>query len=123
MLAVSQNSGSSARRNTRRPRRAMSADQALTRAQERTNSKINAAIANGNVAKLQRNMKVTLQLPTNKFITLVNPDGTTTNEGQHYYQKLGIAAPTVFAYEQPLVNNKWVQAFNGKKEVGTAHDC
>ena len=43
-------------------RRAMSADQALTRAQERKNSKIDAAIAAGRVAQLQKSMNVTLKL-------------------------------------------------------------
>ena len=62
----------------------MSADQALTRAQQRMNSKIDAAIANGNVAKLQKSMKVTFQLPTNKFITLVSADGTVSAEGLRY---------------------------------------
>ena len=43
-------------------RRAMSADQALTRAQERKNSKIDAAITAGRVAQLQKSMNVTLKL-------------------------------------------------------------
>ena len=52
MLAVSQG----ARQNTRRPRRAMSADQALTRAQERNYRKIDAAMDSGLLPKLQKNM-------------------------------------------------------------------
>lgn len=104
-------------RSTTSTRRSMSADQAMTRAQERMNSKINAAIAAGNVAQLQnKSMKVTLRLPTNSSVKLVDADGTVSDAGRHYYQKLGIAAPTIFAYEQPLENGKWVRAFDGKKK-------
>ena len=34
-----------------------------------------------------------------------------------FYQQLGIAAPTIFAYEQPLIDNKRVQAFDGSRKL------
>ena len=66
-----------------RHRRAMSADQALTRAQERSIAKIDAAINAGREARLQRNMSVTLKLLTNGSVKLVSADGTDTPEGTH----------------------------------------
>ena len=98
------------RRNTSgRHRRAMSADQSMTRAQERMNSKTDAAIAAGNAAQLQKSMNVTLKLPTNSSVRLVSADGTISAEGRRYYNKFGIGAPTIFAYERPLNNGKWVK--------------
>ena len=79
MLAISQG----ARQNTRRPRRAMSADQAKMRAQERNYRKIDAAVGSGVLPKLQKTMNVTLKTLTGGSIKLVSADGTVTPEGQH----------------------------------------
>ena len=104
--------------SARRPRRAFSADQAATRAQERMNTKIDAAIRNGNASYLQKKTaKVMIRLPTNKFETLVSADGTVSDAGRYYYQQLGIAEPTIFAYEQPLINNRWVLTFDGSRKL------
>ena len=81
-------------------RRAMSADQALTRAQERKNSKIDAAITAGRVAQLQKSMNVTLKLTSGGSMRLVSADGTVSPEGRHYYSKLGVEPPSIFPYEQ-----------------------
>ena len=110
MLAVSQ-------QNTRRARRAMSADQALTRAQERNYRKVDAAVASGLLPKLQRNMNVTLKTATGGSIKLVSADGSVTAEGKYYYNDAGVDPPSVFAYEQPLEQGKWVKGFDGKKKL------
>ena len=62
-------------------------------------------------------MEVACRLPTNRFETLVSADGTVSDVGRHCYQDLGVAAPTVFACEQPLINIKWAVAFDGSKKV------
>ena len=95
----------------------MSADQALTRAQERKNSKIDAAIAAGKMAQLQKSMSVTLKLTTGGSIKLVSADGTVSAEGRHYYNKLGVEPPSIFPYEQPLEHGKWIRFFDGKKKM------
>ena len=105
---------------TQRRRRAMSADSALTRAQERKFAKIYAAIHAGREARLQSNMNVTLKLPTNGSVKLVSADGIVTPEGTHYYSKLEVAPPTVFPYEQPLIGNKWVKAFDSTSGKSSA---
>ena len=74
----------------------MSADQALTRAQERKNSKIDAAITAGRVAQLQKSMNVTLKLTSGGSMRLVSADGTVSPEGRHYYSKLGVEPPSIF---------------------------
>ena len=94
----------------------MSADQALTRAQERKNSKIDAAIAAGRVAQLQKSMNVTLKLTSGGSMRLVSADGTVSDEGRHYYSKLGVEPPSIFPYEQGLENGKWIKGFDGKKK-------
>ena len=76
-------------------RRAMSADQALTRAQERKNSKTDAAITAGKVAQLQKSMNVTLKLTSGGSMRLVSADGTVSPEGRHYYSKLGVEPPSI----------------------------
>ena len=98
-------------------RRAMSADQALTRAQERKNSKIDAAITAGRVAQLQKSMNVTLKLTTGGSVRLVSADGTVSAEGRHYYGKLGVEPPSIFPYEQPLERGMWIKPFVGKKKL------
>ena len=113
MLAVSEG----ARQNTRRPRRAMSADQAKMRAQERNYRKIDAAVGSGVLPKLQKTMNVTLKTLTGGSIRLVSADGTVTPEGQHYYNNAGVAPPSVFAYEQPLESGRWVRGFDGNKKL------
>ena len=93
----------------------MSVDQAPTQAQEQNFAKIDAAIDAGIEARLQRNMNATLKLLTKSSVKLVSADGTVTPEGTHYYSKLEVAPPTVFPYEQPLIGNKWVKAFDGSR--------
>ena len=113
MLAVSEG----ARQNTRRPRRAMSADQAKMRAQERNYRTIYAAAGSGLLPKLQKTMNVTLKTLTGGSIKLVSADGTVTPEGLHYYNNAGVAPPSVFAYEQPLESGKCVKGFDGKQKL------
>ena len=62
-------------------------------------------------------MNVTLKTATGGSIKLVNADGTATPEGLHYYNNVGVAPPSVFAYEQPLDKGKWVKGFDGKKKL------
>ena len=59
----------------------MSADQALTRAQERMNSNIDAAVNAGSTGQLQKSMNVALKLASGKSVRLVSADGVPTREG------------------------------------------
>jgi hypothetical protein len=95
----------------------MSADQALTRAQERKNSKINAAVDAGFTAQLKKSMNVTLKLTSGGSMKLVSADGTVSPQGLHYYNKLGIAPPSIFPYEQGLERGMWIKPFVGNKKM------
>ena len=100
-----------------RNRRAMSADNAVSRAQARTNSMIDAAMEGGSTAELNhKNMSVALRIGR-RNIKLVGGDGVATSEGKHYYSQLGISPPAVYPYEQGLVNGKWILGFDGKKHL------
>ena len=95
----------------------MSADNAVSRAQARTNSMIDAAIQGGSVAELNhKNMSVALRIGR-RNVKLVGGDGVATREGTHYYGQLGIPPPAVYPYEQGLVNGKWIVGFDGKKHL------
>ena len=103
--------------SARANRRAYSANQAVARARGRMNAKIDESMRMGRSAILNKTTaRVTLQLPTNRYETLVSPDGTVSDAGAYYYQQLGIAPPSIFAYEQPLNNNEWVKNFYGRQK-------
>ena len=100
----------------------MSADNAVSRAEARTNSMIDAAIEGGGVAELNhKNMSVALRIGR-RNIKLVGGDGVPTREGTHYYGQLGVPPPAVYPYEQGLVNGKWIVGFDGKKAPCTAQE-
>ena len=40
-----------------------------------------------------------------------------TEEGKEYYDVLGEAYPTIYPYEQGLINGKWVKGFDGKMHM------
>ena len=74
---------------------------------------IHEAIALGSRATANtRLMTVNLRLTDNRKTTLVGADGVVTEEGKEYYAVLGVAHPTIFPYEQPLHNGKWVLGFD-----------
>ena len=104
------------RQSRRAPRRAMSADQALERKQERDREKVDAAILGGQQSKLQKNMNVTIKTLSGGSIQLVSADGTVTDAGRHYYTRVGVDPPTICAYEQPLESGMWVRGVDGKKK-------
>ena len=101
----------------------MSADNAVSRAEARTNSMIDAAIEGGGVAELNHNnMTVTLRTGR-RNVKLVGGDGVPTPEGTHYYGQLGVPPPAVYPYEQGLVNGKWIVGFDGKKHLVQRMTC
>ena len=95
----------------------MSADNAVSRAQARTNSMIDAAIQGGSVAEFNhKNMTVALRIGR-RNVKLVGGDGVPTREGTRYYSQLGVPPPAVYPYEQGLINGKWIQGFDGKRHL------
>ena len=82
--------------------------------------KLDAALEAGTVPKLDaRKMEVRLSLGPRKPVVLVKADGTVTNEGKFVYEKLGVPAPSIYPYEQGLMNGKWVKNFPGAASAKT----
>ena len=93
-----------------RGRRATSAGQSSRLMEE----KLNEALGNGTVRKLDaRKMQVHLQLGARKRVLLVESDGAVTQEGRQVYRAMGVPPPTIYPYDQPLINGKWVTIFPG----------
>ena len=46
---------------------------------------------------------------------LIEASGKVTEAGRIYYEILGIDPPRLYAYEQPLINDKWVMGFSGRE--------
>ena len=81
---------------------------------------MDAALQAGTTPKLDaRKMEVRLSLGPRKPVVLVKADGTVTNEGKFVYEKLGVPAPSIYPYEQGLLNGKWVKNFPGAASAKT----
>ena len=99
-----------------RTRRARSADQASAYMEE----KLTEALRAGKAPKLDsRKMEVRLPLGPRKNVVLVKADGTVTDEGKHVYREMGVPAPSIYPYEQGLINGKWVKNFAGAASTKT----
>ena len=99
-----------------RTRRARSADQASAYMEE----KLTEALRAGKAPKLDsRKMEVRLPLGPRKNVVLVKADGTVTDEGKHVYREMGVPAPSIYPYEQGLINGKWVNNFAGAASTKT----
>ena len=81
---------------------------------------MDAALQAGTAPKLDaRKMEVRLSLGPRRPVVLVKADGTVTKEGKHVYEKLGVPAPSIYPYEQGLMNGKWVKNFTGAASAKT----
>ena len=101
---------------TKTARRARSAGQASRLMEE----KLDAALQAGTAPKLDaRKMEVRLSLGPRKPVVLVKADGTVTRKGKHVYRALGVPAPSIYPYEQGLMNGKWVKNFPGAASAKT----
>ena len=97
-------------------RRARSAGQASRLMEE----KLDAALQAGTAPKLDaRKMEVRLSLGPRKPVVLVKADGTVTKEGKFVYEKLEVPAPSIYPYEQGMINGKWVKNFPGAASAKT----
>ena len=82
--------------------------------------KLTAALEAGTIPKLDaRKMEVRLSMGPRRPVVLVKADGTVTKEGEHVYEKMGVPAPSIYPYEQGLMNGKWVKNFPGAASAKT----
>ena len=54
-----------------------------------------------------------IRAPGGRRIRLIGADSRPTAAGRFYYAQLGVDVPRLYAYEQPLISDKWVMAFDG----------
>ena len=55
-----------------------------------------------------------VRAPDGREITLQKADNQLTPEGKVYWAKMGLPAPSLYAYDQPLIEGKYVRAYNSK---------
>ena len=79
-------------------------------------NQIRAIIARGTQPQRQRtSVAQFVRAGNGRKISLIGADSKATAAGVFYYQQLGIDPPKRYAYDQPLLNDKWVEAFDGSK--------
>ena len=61
-----------------------------------------------------RNNAIVVTAPNRNKISLITKDGQVTEAGKYWYQDLNnVPAPTLYRYEQPLINETHVKKFDG----------
>ena len=79
-------------------------------------AQLQAAIAAGTrPQRYKTSVAQFIRAPGGRRIKLVGADSQPTAEGRFYYAQLGVDVPRLYAYEQPLLNDKWVMAFDGTR--------
>ena len=79
---------------------------------------IDEAVALGVQARMQRaSGHVILRTTSNPHVRLVSAAGDVTEEGKHYYGLRGERVPSAYAYEQALIDGKWVVGYDQKKHM------
>jgi len=80
-----------------------------------TQDALRAAATKGTPVGRTKAQGITIMVANNKKLTLLKADGTATANGRFYYKALDLPLPTAYAYEQPLINDKYVNGWDGKK--------
>ena len=78
--------------------------------------KIRRAVLDGAESQAYRGSQGRYLMAGGRRTKLIEAAGKVTAAGRAYYQEvLGIAPPRLFAYEQPLIDDKWVIGFSGQR--------
>ena len=79
-------------------------------------NQIRAILARGTQPqRLRTSVAQFVRAENGRKISLIGADSRPTAAGVFYYQQLGIEPPKRYAYDQKLLNDKWVEAFDGSK--------
>ena len=88
----------------------------IARAPPAMENQIRAIIARGTQPQRHRtSVAQFIRAEGGRKIALVGADSKPTLAGAFYYKELGVEPPKRYAYEQPLLNDKWVVAFDGSR--------
>ena len=80
-----------------------------------TQDSLKAAIASGTPVQRTRTQAYTIKPANRAALTLLNADGTATANGRFYYKTLELPLPTAYAYEQELIDDRYVKGWDGTK--------
>ena len=78
-------------------------------------SQIEQAIADGQESRANKGNQGRYLMVKGSRRKLIEASGKVTEWGRAYYQILGIEPPRLYGYEQPLIDDKWVMGFSGRK--------
>ncbi len=56
-----------------------------------------------------------VRAPDGRRIPPMGVDNKPTKEGVVYYRLLGVPPPTLYNYHQPLINDRWVEGYDGRR--------
>ena len=56
-----------------------------------------------------------IRLADGRPVRLMNTDNTMTSAGTMYWRLAGVPVPRLYNYDQPLLNDKWVMAYDGTR--------
>ena len=63
-----------------------------------------------------KNLAIVVRAPNRKRFTLVTKEGQVTEAGKYWYEQLHqVTAPTIYRYEQPLINDTHVETWDGRQ--------
>lgn len=67
------------------------------------------------VQRFQRNSGQYVRAEDGRRIPLIGSDNRSTAAGKRYFELLGVPPPSLYNYDQPLHNDKWVIGNDGRK--------
>lgn len=77
---------------------------------------LDGAFQFGSQPSQNKNLAIVIRTPNRKRYTLVTKEGQPTDAGRYWYEQLHqVAAPTIYRYEQPLINDTHVETWGGRQ--------
>ena len=69
------------------------------------NAALDGAFQSGSQPSQNKNLAIVVRAPNRKRFTLVTKEGQVTEAGKYWYEQLHqVTAPTIYRYEQPLID-------------------
>jgi hypothetical protein len=80
------------------------------------NAALDGAFQSGGQPSQNKNLAIVVRAPNRKRFTLVTKEGQVTEAGKYWYEQLHqVTAPTIYRYEQPLIDNTDVETWDGRR--------
>ena len=80
------------------------------------NAALDGAFQSGNQPSQNKNLAIVVRAPNRKRFTLVTKEGQVTEAGKYWYEQLHqVSAPTIYRYEQRLINDTHVETWDGRR--------